>query len=77
MIIGLFRKKSKQGGLRTYFFEIKKLKFLGLLLYPWKFSTKQSFTLANFVKLCYTPWKYKDQKRKIMEIQHDVSFIDP
>ena len=46
----------------------KALKFLGLSLYPWKFCTKQSFTLANSVKLCYTLWKFQGQKRRLMEI---------
>ena len=32
----------------------KLLEILGLLLYPWKFGTKQNFTLGNFAKLCYT-----------------------
>ena len=57
MIIGLFQKKNKQGSLRTYFFGKKTLKSLGLSLYTWQFWAKQSFTLGNYVKLCYTPWK--------------------
>ena len=41
--IGLFQKKNKQGGLKTYFFE-KTLEFFIFLFYLWKFQTKQSFT---------------------------------
>ena len=44
--------------LRTYFFETL-LEFLGSLLYPWKFQTKQSFTPRNSTKLYYAPQKFK------------------
>ena len=43
----------------------------------WKFWTKQSFILANSIKLCYTPWKFQGQKWRLMEIQHDFFLIDP
>ena len=45
--------KSKQEGLRTYFFEKKNRDFLCLSRYPWNFWTKRSFTLGNFVKLLH------------------------
>ena len=50
MKIGLFEKKSSQGGLRTYFFR-KTLELLGLPFYPWKFPGKQSFTPGKSPKL--------------------------
>ena len=68
MINGLFRKKSKQGGLRIYF-KKKTLKFLTL--------SKQSFTLADSVELCYTPRKFHPNKRRLMDIQHEFFLINP
>ena len=70
--------KSKQGGLRTYFF-LKK---------PWIFEVchltlgnygqnKAFFTLGNSVKLCYTPWKVQGQKPRLMKMQHDFFLITP
>ena len=49
--IGLFQRKPKQEGLKTYFFE-KLLESLGLSLYLWKFQRKQSFTPENFTGTC-------------------------
>ena len=48
--------------------------FLGFSLYLWKFREKQNLTLGNFVRLCYTPWKFKCSKTRLMEIPYD-SFI--
>ena len=40
----------------------KKQKILGISLYLWNFWTKQSFNLANSVKLCYKPCKFQGKK---------------
>ena len=53
---GLFQKKIKHGGFRTHFLE-PRLEYLGYLLYPWKFQTKQGFTPRNSTKLPDTAWK--------------------
>ena len=54
----------------------KTLKISGLSLYPWNFWAKQNFTLANSMKLCCTPCKFQGQKWRLMEIQHDIFFIN-
>ena len=43
--------------LRIYFSK-KALKFLGLLLFPWRFWAKENFTPGNMEKLCYTTGKF-------------------
>ena len=62
---GLFQKRTKQGELRTYFFE-KPLKFLGFLFNPGNSTchTKQSFTPRNSTKLCITPSEILRTKSK-------------
>ena len=45
----------------------KTLKFLGLSIYPWKFWTKQSFILANTVKLYYTSWKFQGKNEDLQK----------
>ena len=67
ILIGL-PEKSLRGELRTCFFKNpgvinniflrKTLEFLALLLYPWKFWTKESFSPRNSGKLYYRPWKF-------------------
>ena len=65
----------------TYFFE-KPLEFFILLLYPWKFQTKQSFTSGNSTKLCYILWKLQAQKprpktKRPGEITHCFFLVTP
>ena len=49
----------------------KKLKFLGLLFYPWKFWTKQNYSSQkNHAKLYDTYWEWS-------QIPCDFFFIDP
>ena len=69
--------KFQKGWFEDIVFWKKALIFLGLSLYPLKFWTKQSFTLANSVKLCCTPWKFQGQKWKLMGIQHVIFLINP
>ena len=53
----------------TYFFN-QALEFLGLLLYPWKFWKKQSFTPGNSGNLCYTPGKFHIFSLSPLDIVH-------
>ena len=62
--------KTQTGG--TYFSE-NPLDSLGLYFYPWKFWIKHSITPENLAKLCYTPWKFEDQKQGHLEILHGFS----
>ena len=74
MIVGLFQKNPNRRNWGHTFLK-KNLDLLDLSLYPWKFWTKKAFfTTGNFVKLCYTPWKFQDQKIRLMKIQK--SFTD-
>ena len=74
--IRLFRKKTKQGRLRTYFFE-NPLEFFFFFLYPWKFQTKQSSTPGNSTKLRQIPWKFQGQKPRPLEISYVIFFDTP
>ena len=66
--IFLPEKKAKGGRLKDTFFKktwsyeehILKttLEFIGLLLFPWKFRAKESFTPRNSEKLYYRPRKF-------------------
>ena len=71
MIVGLFQKLQK--GIEDTPLK-KNLDFLGSSLYL-SGQNKSFFTLANFIKLCYTPWKLQDQKPRLMKIQHDFFLI--
>ena len=55
----------------------KPLGILRFLLYPWKFQTKQGFTLINFTKLCYTPQKFQGLKLRLLDIPHNVFLMTP
>ena len=67
--IGLFQKKSKQGGLDILFWK-SPLEILDLSLYPKKFQRKKAFTLGNSVNLSATHWKFLKQKPRPMGIPH-------
>ena len=67
--MGYSRKKPKQGG--PIFFN--PLDFLVLLFYPWNFWIKHSINLENLAKLCYTTWKFQDQKQGSLEFLHGFS----
>ena len=71
--MGLFQKKNKQKGLRTYFFET--LPGIVYLVYRWKFRTNQSHTPGNCAKLHYIPWKFQDQKPRPLEIPHNFFLV--
>ena len=73
--MGFSRKKTNRGGGGTFL--KNPLDFLGLSFYLWKFWIKQSITPENLAKLCYTPWKFQDHKRRPLEIQHDFFLITP
>ena len=45
------RRGGEEGSAWWHTFFKRPLKFLGFLLYPWKFHTKQSFTPGNSTKL--------------------------
>ena len=53
------------------------LEFLGFLLYPWKFRTKQSFTPRSSTKLCYTPQKLQVLKPRPLGILNNFLLITP
>ena len=53
--LGCLRKKTQVEGI---LFLKKALEFLGLLLYPWKFWTQQSFIPGNPSKLPDTSWDF-------------------
>ena len=38
---------------------------------------KQMFTTGNSIKLCYTPWKYQDQKPRSLEIPDGIALEIP
>ena len=67
--MGYSRKKSKHGG-PTF---LNPLDFLVLYFYPWKFWIKHSINPEKLVKLCYTTWKFQDQKQEPLEILHGFS----
>ena len=73
-LLGYSRQKFRQGWLKHTFLK-NFLEFLGLPLYPWKFSRKQSFTSGNSTKLCYNPWEFQNQKPRPMEIPHDCFWL--
>ena len=75
-ILGYSRKKSIQGGWGQTFLETP-WNFLGFLLYPWKYQTKQSFTPRNSTKLCYTPQKLYGLKPRPLEIPYEFFLIPP
>ena len=56
------KKKKKEeggGGVKDLLFKNPTLKFLGFLLYLWKFQRKQDFFAhRNSIKLCYNPQKF-------------------
>ena len=66
---GLFQKKSKQAGLRIYFFENPHgiFQFLTLLL---EVSDKTKLNPWIFHKLCLIPCKFQGQKQRPLEIPH-------
>ena len=41
---------------------------------PWTFWIKQTFTLANFVKLSYTPWKFQGQNQDLLIFNMIISW---
>ena len=52
----------------------KPVEFLGLILCPWKFQPKQTFTPGNSAELCYTPSKFQGQKPRPLEIPQIFSW---
>ena len=72
-----YSRKIQTGGLENILSWKKTRDFLRLSLYPWNFWTKRGFTLGNFVKLCYTSWKFQGQKPRLVEIKHDFFLITP
>ena len=68
--MGYSRNKTKQGG--PIF--LNPLDFLVLHFYPWKFWIKHSIiNPENLAKLCYTTWKFQDQKQGSLEFLHGFS----
>ena len=60
---------KKPGVIKSIFLK-KALEFLGLLLYPWKFWTKEGFIVGNSGKLCYIPWKFHISPWSPLNILH-------
>ena len=68
--------KSKQGGLRTYFFKKKTWIFEVCHSILGNSGQNKAFsTLGSSVKLCYTLWKFHRQKPRLMKMQHDFFLI--
>ena len=61
------KKQTGKGGWGHTFLKPPK-EFLGVLVYPWKFQTKQGFTSGNSTKFCYTPRKLYALKPRPLEI---------
>ena len=62
--MGYFRKNPNRRGVEAFLKTL--LEFFILLLYPWKFQTKQNST----TKLCQVPWKFQGEKQRALEIPH-------
>ena len=62
--VGLFQKKSKRAGLRTYFFEKDPQNFKNLLLYTWKSQKKIKLQPWKFYKIVLHPLEFPRSKTK-------------
>ena len=72
-----YSRKNPNRGVEDILFWKRRLEFLDLLLYPWKFMTKGSFTPGNTTRLCYNHRNFQGQKPRPMEIPHDFFLITP
>ena len=79
MSIGLFQEKFKEGVGWWWYIYI----YIHFLKNPWNLHIghftlrKQAFTPGNSTSLCYTPWKFQDQKSKTNEHPHNFFSITP
>ena len=61
MIIGLFQKKTKRWGLRTYFFGKKTPEIFRFITLPLEILDKTKLYPCEFCA-SVLPWKFQDQK---------------
>ena len=66
--------KSKLGGVQDVFFK-RTTGIFSFVTLPLKFLRKQYFTPGKSTKLCYTIWKFQDQKPR--SVNHDFLLDHP
>ena len=70
MIIGLFHKKSKQGGLRTYIFEKKNVEIFSFISLIWEIVDKSKLYPCKFREIVLLPLETLMTKMKTYTFMH-------